>query len=89
MARFGQLDDYYIMDEVTVYFANGTSKESTENIFRNSLLWLRKAKTVTGYMIQVKGYASSVGSVALNQKLSEDRANNVAPTFCCSKDTFL
>ena len=22
-ARFGQLDDYYIMDEVTVYFANG------------------------------------------------------------------
>ena len=37
-----------------------------------------KAKTITGYMIQVKGYASSVGSVALNQKLSEDRANNVA-----------
>jgi outer membrane protein OmpA-like peptidoglycan-associated protein len=29
-------------------------------------------------MIQVKGYASSTGSAALNQKLSEDRANNVA-----------
>jgi outer membrane protein OmpA-like peptidoglycan-associated protein len=28
-------------------------------------------------MIQVKGYASSVGSASLNQKLSEDRANNV------------
>jgi OmpA-OmpF porin, OOP family len=28
-------------------------------------------------MIQVKGYASSSGSAALNQKLSEDRANNV------------
>ncbi len=23
VARFGQLDDYYIFDEVTVYFANG------------------------------------------------------------------
>ena len=29
-------------------------------------------------MIQVKGYASASGSAALNQKLSEDRANNVA-----------
>ena len=28
-------------------------------------------------MIQVKGYASSVGSASLNQKLSDDRANNV------------
>jgi outer membrane protein OmpA-like peptidoglycan-associated protein len=36
-----------------------------------------KAKPVTAYMIQVKGYASSVGSLALNQRLSEDRANNV------------
>jgi outer membrane protein OmpA-like peptidoglycan-associated protein len=29
-------------------------------------------------MIQVKGYPSSTGSAPLNQKLSEDRANNVA-----------
>jgi len=36
-----------------------------------------KAQTVNGYMIQVKGYASSSGSVALNQKLSQQRANNV------------
>jgi OmpA-OmpF porin, OOP family len=28
-------------------------------------------------MIEVKGYASSTGSVALNQKLSEDRADGV------------
>ena len=28
-------------------------------------------------MIEVKGYASATGSVALNQKLSEDRAQNV------------
>ena len=29
-------------------------------------------------MIEVKGYAASAGSVALNQKLSQDRAANVA-----------
>ena len=37
----------------------------------------KKAPTVTGYVIQVKGYASAVGSAALNQKLSQERAANV------------
>src|ERR1700678_477766 len=75
--RFGQLDDYNIMDEVTVYFANG--KVALDPKYKPQLLQLaEKAKTVTAYTIQVKGYASSVGSVALNQKLSEDRANSVA-----------
>ncbi len=76
VARFGQLDDYYIMDEVTVYFANGQVKVDPK--YNSQLTALsEKAKTITGYMIQVKGYASSTGSVALNQKLSEERANNV------------
>ena len=33
---------------------------------------------ITGYVILVKGYASKVGSAALNQKLSTERAQNVA-----------
>ena len=33
-----------------------------------------EAKTVTGYVIQVKGYASAVSSAALNQKLSQEQA---------------
>jgi outer membrane protein OmpA-like peptidoglycan-associated protein len=75
-ARFGQLDDYYIYDEVTVYFGNGKVKLDPK--YNAPLAALaEKAATVNGYMIQVKGYASSSGSVALNQKLSEDRANNV------------
>ena len=77
VARFGQLDDYYIMDEVTVYFANGQIKVDPKYAPQLTAL-SEKAKTITGYMIQVKGYASSVGSVALNQNFSEDRANNVA-----------
>ena len=73
VARFGQLDDCYIFDEVTVNFANG--KTSVDPKYNAPLLALAdKAKTINGYMIEVKGYASSVGSVALNQKLSEDRS---------------
>jgi OmpA-OmpF porin, OOP family len=75
-ARFGQLDDYYILDEVTVYFANG--KINVDPKYIPPLLELvQKAKTYNGYNIQVKGYASAVGSAALNQELSEERAENV------------
>jgi OmpA-OmpF porin, OOP family len=76
-ARFGQLDDYYIFAEVTVYFDNGKTKVDSQ--YAPQLLALaEKAKTVNGYMIEVKGYASSAGSVESNQKLSEDRANEIA-----------
>jgi outer membrane protein OmpA-like peptidoglycan-associated protein len=75
-ARFGQLDDYYILDEVTVYFGNGQVKVDAK--YNAPLLALvQKAMTYNGYTIQVKGYASSVGSASLNQKLSDERANNV------------
>ena len=76
VARFGQLDDYYIMDEVTVLFGNGKVTVDPQYVPQLNAL-AQKAQGVNGYMVQVKGYASSVGSVALNQKLSEDRANNV------------
>lgn len=76
VARFGQLDDYYILDEVTVHFGNG--KTNVDPKYTPQLIALaEKAKTVDGYLVEVKGYASSVGSVELNQQLSEDRANNV------------
>ena len=75
-ARFGQLNDYYIIDEVTVLFGNGKVKVDPK--YNPQLIALgEKAKTVNGYMIQVKGYASATGSAALNQKLSDQRANNV------------
>ena len=75
-ARFGELDQYYILDEVTVYFANGQVKVDPK--YNAPLLELvQKAMTYNGYNIQVKGYASAVGSATLNQQLSEERANNV------------
>ncbi len=76
VARFGQLDDYYIFDEVTVLFGNG--KSAIEPEYQPQLVQLaEKAKTIEAYMIQVIGYASSVGNATVNQKLSEDRAHNV------------
>jgi outer membrane protein OmpA-like peptidoglycan-associated protein len=75
-ARFGQLDDYYILDEVTVLFGNGQTKVDSKYI-QPLMDLVAKAKTYNGYNIQVKGYASAVGSAALNQELSEERAENV------------
>ena len=75
-ARFGQLDDYYILDEVTVLFGNGQTKVDSKYVDPLMAL-VQKAMTYNGYNIQVKGYASSVGSAALNQELSEERAENV------------
>ena len=76
-ARFGQLNDYYIMDLVTVYFGNG--KVNLDPKYNAPLQALAdKAKTINGYMIEIKGYASATGSITVNQKLSEERANNVA-----------
>ena|SRR5271165_1607732 len=75
--RFGELADYNIMGEVTVLFGNG--QVAIEEQYKPQLLKLvQQAKGITAYIIQVKGYASKVGSAALNQRLSTERADNVA-----------
>ena len=77
VARFGQLDDYYIMDEVTIYFANGKTNVDPKYVSQITTL-AQNASKVQGYMIEVKGYASAVGSPQVNQKISQERAQNVA-----------
>jgi OOP family OmpA-OmpF porin len=74
--RFGELGDYNILGEVTVLFGN--DQVSIEEQYKPQLLKLaQQAKGITAYIIQVKGYASKVGSAALNEKLSTERAENV------------
>jgi len=74
--RFSELGEYNTLGEVTVLFANGKILVAPE--YKTQLMQLaQKAKGIDGYMIQVKGYASSVGSSAMNQRLSTERANNV------------
>jgi OmpA-OmpF porin, OOP family len=74
--RFGELADYNILGETTVYFANGSTEIDAQ--YKPKLLQLaQQAKGITAYIIQVQGYASKVGSAALNQRLSAERADHV------------
>jgi OOP family OmpA-OmpF porin len=74
--RFGELGQYNILGEATVYFGNG--KITVDPQYQTQILQLaQQAKGITAYIIQVQGYASAVGSAALNQKLSSERANAV------------
>jgi outer membrane protein OmpA-like peptidoglycan-associated protein len=74
--RFGELGQYNILGEATVYFGNG--KVTIDPQYQPQLLQLaQQAKGINAYIIQVQGYASAVGSAALNQKLSSERANAV------------
>jgi OmpA-OmpF porin, OOP family len=74
--RFGELADYNILGETTVLFGN--DKVALEDQYKPQLLQLaQQAKGITAYIILVKGYASKVGSAALNQRLSTERAENV------------
>jgi len=74
--RITNLDDYNVISSVTVYFRNG--RAGIEPQYHAQLQKLAAdAKAVRGYVIQVQGYASAVGSKALNQKLSMQRADAV------------
>lgn len=74
--RFGEMGDYIIRGEVTVLFGNDQTAVAAE--YKPQLLKLaEQAKTFNGYMIMVQGYASKVGSAAMNQRLSAERAQNV------------
>ena len=74
--RFGELADYNILGEATVYFANGSTEIDAK--YKPELLQLaQQAMGISGYILQVQGYASAVGSAALNQRLSTERATNV------------
>ena len=75
--RIANLDQYTVVDTLTVYFRNGRSEISPE--YRAQLQqFAQKAKAGDGYSVQVEGYASAVGRDALNQHLSKERAEKVA-----------
>ena len=75
--RIANLDEYSLVDSMTVYFRNKKSAISSD--FKEQLRQLaEKIKGIEGYAVQIEGYASAVGSDALNQNLSKDRAQAVA-----------
>ena len=74
--RFSELSEYDTKDQLDVHFASGSTKISAEDADALKKL-ARNAVNLTGYIIQVKGFADSSGNAAMNQKLSMDRAQNV------------
>jgi OmpA-OmpF porin, OOP family len=74
--RFTALADYDVKAEATVNFDTGSSKISTAD--QEELKKLAGTATgLTGYIIEVTGYADATGSAAMNTKLSENRAKAV------------
>jgi OmpA-OmpF porin, OOP family len=77
--RFSALSEYDVKGEATVKFNVGSSKISAQD--QEELKKLAEtAKGLTGYIVEVMGYADSTGSAAMNTKLSEDRAKGVITT---------
>jgi len=74
--RIGTLDQYETKDSITVNFANGRATVSKKD--QDQLTdFVKSAANTPGYMIEVQGYASATGPVALNQRLSSERADAV------------
>jgi OOP family OmpA-OmpF porin len=74
--RFNDLSEYDTKGTATVHFAVGKDAISADDQAALTTL-AQGAVSLTGYIIQVKGYADSTGSAAMNQQLSMDRAQAV------------
>ena len=74
--RFSELTEYDTKGDLNIDFAVGKSIISADGKAALSKL-AHDAVNMTGYIIQVKGFADSSGTAAMDQKLSMDRAQAV------------
>jgi OmpA-OmpF porin, OOP family len=74
--RFSDLSEFDTKADIKVNFAVGKSLISASDKAALSAL-AHDAVNLTGYIIQVKGFADSSGNAAMNQQLSMDRAQAV------------
>jgi outer membrane protein OmpA-like peptidoglycan-associated protein len=74
--RFMALSDYDAKGEATIKFASGSTKVSAQDMQQLKDL-AEKAKGLSGYIVEVVGYADSTGNASMNTKLSENRAKAV------------
>lgn len=74
--RFSKLGEYETKGQATVNFNVGSSEISPDAMERLKGL-AQTATGLTGYVIEVKGFADASGDARMNQKLSEDRAEAV------------
>jgi len=74
--RFTALSEYDVKGQATVKFKVGSSTLSPEDEEQLKQI-AQTATALTGYIVEVTGYADSTGSAAMNTKLSEERAKAV------------
>jgi len=74
--RVDNVDDWRIVDKLIVYFKDGRYDLAPEYAAQLRE-FAEKSRSVHGYMIEVKGYASAVGPREYNQVLSEKRTDVV------------
>ena len=74
--RVSDIDNYDVKDSATVYFRVNSSTLSADSK-RDLDDLAKKALAQKGYMIEVAGFADKTGSAAVNQALSERRAQSV------------
>jgi outer membrane protein OmpA-like peptidoglycan-associated protein len=74
--RFMALADFEVKDQATLQFKTGSSKLSESDTQELKRL-AEAAKGLTGYIIEVTGYADSTGNAVMNTRLSEQRAKAV------------
>lgn len=74
--RFTALAEYDTKAQATVKFASGSTKISKEDMDQLQQL-AQTAKSLSGYIVEVTGFADSTGDAAMNTRLSEARAKTV------------
>lgn len=74
--RFTALSEYDVKDQTSVRFTSGSyqlSKAAQDDLQKLA----QGASGITGYIVEVTGFADSVGDAAMNTKLSAQRAQTV------------
>ncbi len=74
--RFMALSDYDVKNQATVKFNFNSAALAPKDKQQLQAL-AQNATKLTGYIVEVIGYADSTGTAAVNTKLSEDRAKAV------------
>jgi outer membrane protein OmpA-like peptidoglycan-associated protein len=75
--RVSDLDDYKTVAEAVIYYPTGKyALDAPAKADLDKLIAL--TSSTDGYLIEIAGYASKTGTKAVNQQLSEDRAEAVA-----------
>lgn len=74
--RFDDLTEWDVKKDVTVNFETGKT-DLSQDAQQELAAVAKEAQSLKGYLIEIKGFASTTGNAQQNQQLSEDRSESV------------